>query len=692
MKHTVLLTGASGMLGSRAAAALCAEGHRVIGMDRAPSALAHENYTHVLCDMTRPDDVEAAFAAHPADRVIHLAALAHVTGETDLSWNRYFRINVLMSQHVFDCAAARKTPVFFAGTVDVYGIAQGVISEHTVPAPVGGYARSKYEAEKRLHAIMGDVPHFIARFAPVYSADDMHDVRKRYYLKYPSLAFVVGKGIDYSFLNIDRVVQTLCLWARCEHAPQGVVNITDDAPFNSAAMVAQEKAAGRAKIALPVPAWVGKMGLCAAKFCPPMLRLNVNKILNPYRFDDSQRKAFFSGRDGGALVTPPADLTGVRVLLLEGFARQSMALMPALKQLGCHLTTYNSSRLDPGYASRWPDRRLIAPWNREDADFSFRHLMDVLTRDKYDVVIPLTDFSAALLSEHYDEIAAHAAPAVNRAEVFDRAADKQRTMQACVRAGVPCPHTLYDMASADEIIAAGMPYPFIIKPRRGYGSIGFHVIHNETELRAIFPAALEKHGPMVVQDYIPQTGTQYKCQVFLDDSGCARSAVVFDKTRWYPVDGGSTCCSTSVHRPDIAENSIRLLREMGWRGYGDVDMIEDPRDGSVKVMEVNPRITASVKVCFAAGVDFARQIVEHALGLPVTAYPHYRDGVQLRYMHTDLLWFIQSPDRFRARPSWFKFTRTVDQIFSLRDPYPFFTYSIQAVRKRKTEMAKRSRG
>ena len=691
MKHTILLTGASGMLGSRVAAALCDEGHRVIGADRADAALSHANYAHIRCDMTNPDAVAQTFADPAIDRVIHLAALAHVTGETDLSYGRYFRINVLISQAVFECAAARKIPVFFSSTVDVYGVPSGPISEHTIPAPVGGYARTKYEAEKRLRKIMGETAWFIARFAPVYTDDDRHDIQKRYYLKYPKVAFVVGKGIDYAFLSIDRVVKTICLWARCETAPRGIVNITDDEPFNSAKMVALEKTEGRAGTVLPVPAWVGKMGLFAAKFCPAMLRLNVNKILNPYRFDDKQRKAFFSGRDGGANVSAPADLTGVRVLLLEGFARQSMAIMPALKQLGCHVTTYNSSKLDLGYASRWPDRKLIAPWNRDDADFSFRALMDVLRRDKYDVVIPLTDFSAALLSSHYDEIAGFAAPAVNRPEAFIQAADKQNTMQACVRANVPCPHTLYDMATADDIIAAGMPYPFIIKPRIGYGSIGFHVIHNEAELKEVFDSAIAKHGPMVVQDYIPQTGTQYKCQVFLDDSGCARSAVVFDKTRWYPVDGGSTCCSTSVHRPDIAADSIRLLQEMGWRGYGDVDLIEDPRDGSVKVMEVNPRITASVKVCFAAGVDFARQIVEHALGLPVTAYPHYRDGVQLRYMHTDLLWFIQSPNRFRARPSWFKFTRTVDQIFSLCDPWPWFTYSIQAVKKRKTEMKKRER-
>ena len=121
----------------------------------------------------------------------------------------------------------------------------------------------------------------------------------------------------------------------------------------------------------------------------------------------------------------------------------------------------------------------------------------------------------------------------------------------------------------------------------------------------VFPKALERFGGMVVQEYIPQTGTQYKCEVFLDEGGKPKSAVVFDKTRWYPVDGGSTCCSCSVHRPDIAENSVKLLQAIGWRGYGDVDLIEDPRDGVAKVMEINPRITASVKVCFAAGVDFA---------------------------------------------------------------------------------------
>jgi len=60
-------------------------------------------------------------------------------------------------------------------------------------------------------------------------------------------------------------------------------------------------------------------------------------------------------------------------------------------------------------------------------------------------------------------------------------------------------------------------------------------------------------------------------------------------------------------------------------------------------------------------------------------------------MHTDLLWLLQSPNRFRTKPGWFDFRHTTDQIFNPKDPWPWFTYTVQGLRKRKTEMAKRKR-
>lgn len=368
-----------------------------------------------------------------------------------------------------------------------------------------------------------------------------------------------------------------------------------------------------------------------------------------------------------------------------------MPIMEALYKLGCHITTYNNSKLDLGYLSRYPEKKILAFWDRKSEEKTLEALLEVLRKDKYDVVIPMTDFSATLLSKNKKKLEEYAHMAVNEWEIFKNASDKENTMRICMENNIPCPYTLENINCIEDILKSDIKYPFIIKPHVGYGSIGFHCIYNENELKKVFNKTKESCGDMLVQEYIPQTDIQYKCEVFIDQEGKVKSAVVFDKTRWYPIDGGSTCCSATVNRPDIVESSVKLLQAMGWRGYGDVDLIQDPRDKVAKVMEVNPRITASVKVCFAAGVDFARQIIELETGRKVTEYETYKIDKRLRYMHTDILWFIESKDRFKTTPSWFSFKNTTDQIFSLKDPLPWFGYTIEGIMKFKKEKNKRKR-
>jgi len=344
-----------------------------------------------------------------------------------------------------------------------------------------------------------------------------------------------------------------------------------------------------------------------------------------------------------------------------------------------------------GYASRYPDKKFLGFWDTNDADKSLEALREILLKDKYDVVIPMTDFSATLLSKNKEELQQYAAIAVNDWGVFQMAADKQNTMVACMENGIPCPYTLRDVETVEDIIQSDIKYPFVIKPRIGYGSVGFRRINNEGQLREVFDSAVASHGRMLVQEYIPQTDIQYKAEIFIDRKGEVKSAIVFNKSRWYPIDGGSSTCNATVKRPDIIESCIKLLKTIGYKGYGDVDLIQDPRDNVAKIMEINPRITGSVKICFDAGIDFARQIVEYETGREVTEYADYELDRRLRCMHTDLLWFLQSPDRFRAKPSWFSFRRTTDQIFSAKDPFPWFTYSIQSFKKLSSEMQKRKR-
>ena len=94
---------------------------------------------------------------------------------------------------------------------------------------------------------------------------------------------------------------------------------------------------------------------------------------------------------------------------------------------------------------------------------------------------------------------------------------------------------------------------------------------------------------------------------------------------------------------------------MKWYSHADVDLIEDVRDHTVKVMEINPRITGSIKIAFKAGVDFATMQVQHALNKKIKNCNNYKIGIVMRYMPLDILWFLYSPKRFNSKPSWFQF-------------------------------------
>lgn len=364
----------------------------------------------------------------------------------------------------------------------------------------------------------------------------------------------------------------------------------------------------------------------------------------------------------------------VRVLLIEGFTRQVLPIMKELHSLGCNITTYNNSCLDIGYVSRYPNHRLIRYCNKKDKQRTYEELKKELSSGKYDIVIPITDFAAILLSEHYDELSKYCTLAVRDWKGIQYAIDKLVTMTVCMKNDIPCPKTF---TSKEEFLNSerSLQYPVVVKPRTGCAAVGFHVAESREDVLYYLSKAENKFGPCLIQEYIPQTDYQYKCEMFVGRDGEVKSSCVFAKERWYPINGGSSCLNKTVERPDIIESCKRLLIETKWEGYADVDLIQDPRDGIAKIMEINPRITGSVKICSLAGVNFSKQIIDDYLGESINPQTDYKKGVYLRYFFTDILWFVKSPNRWKAKPSFFRILP--DQIFSISDPLPFFTYAIQ---------------
>ncbi|MBR0406935.1 MAG: ATP-grasp domain-containing protein [Clostridia bacterium] len=383
------------------------------------------------------------------------------------------------------------------------------------------------------------------------------------------------------------------------------------------------------------------------------------------------------------------DTTAISVLLVDGGDRQTIAMARAYKKLGFTVTTLNDSKLDIGYASRYPDKKLLYPGSRSDINIRIKAMKECILSGEYDVVITTSDDTAEALSLIKDNCSDKAQIAVVDPGLFYMAYDKNKTMKVCMDNNIPCPITIFGIEKTEDIPFGSIVFPVVVKPCMSYGAIGYHRIDNERELRNLCESIGTELKNYVIQEYIPQTDIQYECAMFIDQNNQVKASCVFSKNRWFPVSGGSSTCNVTVDRPDIVESCTKLLQTIGWRGAADIDLIQDPRDGKAKIMEINPRVSGSVKVVLNAGVNIAEQIVQLALNAEVSDYRTYKIDTRLRCLHTDLLWFIKSPNRFKSKPSWFSWRHTTDQVWMLSDPLPFFTFSIQAISKYRKEMEKR---
>lgn len=345
----------------------------------------------------------------------------------------------------------------------------------------------------------------------------------------------------------------------------------------------------------------------------------------------------------------------VKVLLLDGHTVQVLPIAKSLKRNGHHVTILCEEKLSYGWVSRYPDKKIFSPSAYKEPENFLTFLTEHISENQYDVVIPLFDDSAGIVGEHKKTLQQYAKIAIPDYKAFIYGHDKNLTMQVAKKIDVPHPKTMdLELHTLKEAVAyCGLPS--LIKPNIGAGAKGITKVNTLEELESLYPKIREKFGPSTLQEFIPPGGRQFKCQIFRDKDGSIKGATTFVKHRYFPVTGGTTSCGEVVEIPELIEYAKRVADEIDWIGFGDFDSIEDPRDGSYKLMEINTRITGSIKAGMDAGVDYAQMIVEQELEQEVSSYTS-TSGLILRQLSLEVMWFLYSSNkqRFSTKPNWFK--------------------------------------
>lgn len=154
----ILVTGATGFIGSRVVKALIARGDRVRALSRGNRELPPDVEV-ASCDLLEPIPKEVCDGA---DAVLHLAG--------ELRDPARMAVNVVGTRHLLE--AARDVPVWIQlSSIGVYGArGAGTVTESTKPTPRDGYERSKLEADELVCRERARAQYALLRPSIVYGA------------------------------------------------------------------------------------------------------------------------------------------------------------------------------------------------------------------------------------------------------------------------------------------------------------------------------------------------------------------------------------------------------------------------------------------------------------------------------------------------------------------------------------------
>ena len=151
----ILVTGAGGFLGSAVAGALQARGDGVIGLDCGPNAAAlgamagaEPGFVPVEADICDAEVIDAVFATHRPDAVIHCAAIVGVLASL-ASPVQLFRVNIEGTVNLFEAMARHGcTRMIHISSEEIYGdfLAPRIDESHR-EAPLHAYGISKSAVE-----------------------------------------------------------------------------------------------------------------------------------------------------------------------------------------------------------------------------------------------------------------------------------------------------------------------------------------------------------------------------------------------------------------------------------------------------------------------------------------------------------------------------------------------------------------
>ena len=300
----ILVTGATGLIGSRLVETLASKGYYVKSLIRRSSVISDLKKLGIELeygDIRNRESVEKA--VENVDTVYHLAA---IRGEKLLPREIYWDVNVKGTKNILEASYKKGIEKFvYCSTEGVLGWFDNPPADESWPyRPVGMYHVSKTEAERLVKKYFNEkqLPATIIRPVIAYGPTDRGSIFKIASLVNKGRFVILGHG-DFSLhlAYIDNLTQGLRLAGEKRRSVGQTYIIADENPiiFNRLIqIIAETLNVQTTKIHIPI--WSAKLvGLMVEDLYRALLGLNVRKlgddpILTPMKVDILSKERFYN--------------------------------------------------------------------------------------------------------------------------------------------------------------------------------------------------------------------------------------------------------------------------------------------------------------------------------------------------------------------------------------------------------------
>jgi predicted ATP-grasp superfamily ATP-dependent carboligase len=331
------------------------------------------------------------------------------------------------------------------------------------------------------------------------------------------------------------------------------------------------------------------------------------------------------------------------VLVLNAAARQSLMTARSLGKRGLRIAVAldtSESFAVPAFSSRWCHHKITFPDPTETKE-QLLYLQQVLATNQARVVIPTSDSNVALLRQYREQVEPRAGLAIAKEAALAIAVSKEQTLEVArqLKLRVPRGVVLHHVSEVQEALQE-IGLPAVVKPEESWienGEQGIRVacqlVTTLDEARSAVEELTRFGGKVLFQQFL--TGKR-EAVSFLYANGQIYASFAQWAKRTNPPLGGMSVLRQSIAIPvDIGTYAERLVREIELEGYSEVEFRRDSA-GYPYLMEINPRLSASVEIAVRAGVDFPHLLYQWASGDPIDKVEGYRTGLWMRYLGGDI--------------------------------------------------------